>query len=61
MNKSFSSKKARPHRRWLFMSRTASSWIITNRLCTITINGVNLKPFYEVYSRHSVYLDITLD
>jgi hypothetical protein len=26
-----------------------------------SINGVNLKPFYEVYSRHSVYSDITLD
>lgn len=24
-------------------------------------NGVNLKPFYETYSRHSVYLDITLE
>ncbi len=24
-------------------------------------NGVNLKPFYETYSRHSVYLDVTLD
>lgn len=23
-------------------------------------NGVNLKPFYEIYSRHSVYLDVTL-
>jgi len=23
-------------------------------------NGVNLKPFYEMYSRHSVYLDVTL-
>lgn len=22
-------------------------------------NGVNLKPFYETYSRHSVYLDVT--
>jgi DUF1680 family protein len=26
-----------------------------------SINGVNFKPFYEVYSRHSVYFDITLD
>jgi len=26
-----------------------------------SINGVNLKPFYEVYSRHSVYFDITFD
>jgi DUF1680 family protein len=26
-----------------------------------SINGVNIKPFYEVYSRYSVYLDITLD
>ena len=26
-----------------------------------SINGVNFKPFYEVYSRHSVYLDITLE
>jgi DUF1680 family protein len=26
-----------------------------------SINGINFKPFYEVYSRHSVYLDITLD
>ena len=25
-----------------------------------SINGVDFKPFYEVYSRHSVYLDITL-
>lgn len=24
-------------------------------------NGVNLKPFYETYSRHSVYLDVTLE
>jgi len=24
-------------------------------------NGVNFKPFYETYSRHSVYLDITLE
>lgn len=24
-------------------------------------NGVNLKPFYEMYSRHSVYLDVTLE
>jgi DUF1680 family protein len=23
-------------------------------------NGVSLKPFYEMYSRHSVYLDVTL-
>jgi len=23
-------------------------------------NGMNLKPFYEMYSRHSVYFDITL-
>ena len=26
-----------------------------------SINDANLKPFYEVYSRYSVYLDITLD
>jgi len=26
-----------------------------------SVNGVNFKPFYEVYSRHSVYLDITLE
>ena len=26
-----------------------------------SINGVNLKPFYETYSRHSVYLDVTLE
>jgi DUF1680 family protein len=26
-----------------------------------SINGVNLKPFYEVYSRHSVYLDVNLE
>lgn len=26
-----------------------------------TTNGVNLKPFYETYSRHSVYLDVTLE
>jgi DUF1680 family protein len=26
-----------------------------------SIDGINFKPFYEVYSRHSVYLDITLD
>jgi len=25
------------------------------------INSVNLKPFYEAYSRYSVYFDITLD
>jgi uncharacterized protein len=24
-------------------------------------NGVNLKPFYEIYTRHSVYLDVTLE
>ncbi len=24
-------------------------------------NGVNLKPFYEMYTRHSVYLDVTLE
>jgi DUF1680 family protein len=24
-------------------------------------NGINLKPFYETYSRHSVYLDVTLE
>jgi hypothetical protein len=24
-------------------------------------NGVNFKPFYEIYGRHSVYLDITLE
>ena len=24
-------------------------------------NGVNLRPFFEMYSRHSVYLDITLE
>jgi len=24
-------------------------------------HGVNFKPFYEIYSRHSVYLDITLE
>ena len=24
-------------------------------------NGVNLKPFYETYSRHSVYVDVTLE
>ena len=23
-------------------------------------NGVNLKPFFEIYGRHSVYLDVTL-
>ncbi len=23
-------------------------------------NGVNLKPFFEMYSRHSVYMDVTL-
>ncbi len=23
-------------------------------------NGVNLKPFFEIYSRHSVYMDVTL-
>ena len=23
-------------------------------------NGVDLKPFYETYGRHSVYLDVTL-
>jgi len=26
-----------------------------------SINGVNFKPFYEVYGRHSVYLDITFN
>ena len=26
-----------------------------------SINGVTFKPFFEVYSRHSVYLDITLE
>jgi len=24
-------------------------------------NGVNLKPFYEMYDRYSVYLDVTLE
>jgi DUF1680 family protein len=24
-------------------------------------NGVNLRPFYEMYDRHSVYLDVTLE
>jgi DUF1680 family protein len=24
-------------------------------------NGVTLKPFYEIYGRHSVYLDVTLE
>jgi hypothetical protein len=24
-------------------------------------NGVNLKPFYETYGRHSVYLDVALE
>ncbi|UCE50320.1 MAG: hypothetical protein JSW47_09180, partial [Phycisphaerales bacterium] len=23
-------------------------------------NGVNLRPFYEIYGRHSVYLNVTL-
>jgi len=23
-------------------------------------NGVSLKPFFETYGRHSVYLDVTL-
>ncbi len=23
-------------------------------------NGVNLKPFFEMYGRHSVYMDVTL-
>jgi DUF1680 family protein len=26
-----------------------------------SINGVTFKPFYEVYNRHSVYLDVTLE
>jgi hypothetical protein len=26
-----------------------------------SINGANFKPFYETYSRHSVYLDVTLE
>jgi len=26
-----------------------------------SINGVTFKPFYEIYSRHSVYLDVTLE
>jgi len=23
-------------------------------------NGVNLKPFFETYGRHSAYMDVTL-
>jgi len=36
---------------------------ITGNLSTLrfSTNGVNLKPFYEVYSRHSVYLDVNLE
>jgi len=26
-----------------------------------SINNVNFKPFYEIYSRHSVYLNVTLE
>jgi DUF1680 family protein len=26
-----------------------------------SINGVTLKPFYEIYGRHSVYLDVSLE
>lgn len=26
-----------------------------------SINGVNLKPFFEMYARYSVYLDVTLE
>lgn len=28
---------------------------------TFTIDGVEFKPFYETYGRHSVYLDVTLN
>ncbi len=31
------------------------------RTLRFSTNGVNLKPFYETYSRHSVYLDVTLE
>lgn len=29
-------------------------------LLEFTIDGVNFKPFYDTYGRHSVYLDVTL-
>jgi DUF1680 family protein len=36
---------------------------ITGDLSTLrfSTNGVTLKPFYEVYGRHSVYLDVNLE
>ncbi len=39
----------------------ASSFECDPATLTFTTNGVTLKPFYETYGYHSVYMDITLE
>lgn len=38
----------------------SKSFTGNRRTLGFSTNGVDLKPFYEMYSRHSVYLDVTL-